>query len=34
MAMYQELKGYRDLKVYQLAYKLAACCLLHTETIR
>jgi four helix bundle protein len=23
MATYQELKGYRDLKVYQLAYKLA-----------
>jgi four helix bundle protein len=23
MAMYQELKGHRDLKVYQLAYKLA-----------
>ncbi len=23
MASYQELKGYRDLKVYQLAYKLA-----------
>ena len=23
MAGYQELKGYRDLKVYQLAYKLA-----------
>jgi len=23
MATYQELKGHRDLKVYQLAYKLA-----------
>jgi hypothetical protein len=23
MAAYQELKGHRDLKVYQLAYKLA-----------
>jgi len=23
MAVYQQLKGYRDLKVYQLAYKLA-----------
>lgn len=30
---YQELKGHRDLKVYELAYKPAAYCLLHTETI-
>jgi hypothetical protein len=29
MSGYQQLKGHRDLKVYQLAYKLATVFLLH-----
>jgi hypothetical protein len=32
MAVYQELNSHRDLKVYQLAYKLAMNILLFSQT--